>query len=319
VTVCIAAICNWNYGTLAQPSLGTAAIVITDRMITAGDVQYEPPQTKQAHITPKVVIVIAGDYSVHSQALKKTAVHFETKPDASPEDVAIFYGRAIQTIKLKEAEDLYLAPLGLNSDSFLAQQDEMSSHFVAGLTDQMQGHRGAEVDALVVGSMPNNGKAAIYGVDAKGMITCHDDVGFASIGIGSWHAKSKLMQAGYASLLPFTPALSYAFAAKKSAEVAPGVGSNTDVLLVFRNEIIRLWPHIATKLNDLFVEYSSKVRNIEQAFLDELQGYISQPTAQDANDPPKGIPGGGAQANERVTPPAAETPQTDEAGQKETR
>jgi hypothetical protein len=118
VTVCIAALSQWNYGTRANPDPGHLVIVLTDRMITAGDVQYEPQQTKHAHITPNILLVIAGDYSTHSRAIKKITEHFQIIPSASPESVAIFYGRSIQELKLKEAEDLYLAPLGLNPIRF---------------------------------------------------------------------------------------------------------------------------------------------------------------------------------------------------------
>ena len=202
-------------------------------MITAGDVQYEPRQTKYARITPKILIVIAGDYSMHSQGIKKTMAHFRLSASATPEDVAIYYGRSIQALKLKEAEDFFLAPLGLNSDSFLAQQKDMAPHFVSLLTEQMQGYRGEEAEALVVGSC--NGLIDIYGVDTKGVIACYNDVGFAAIGSGAWHAKSRLMQAGYVNTTTFAGALSFTYAAKKASEISPGVGPNTDIMLVFRD------------------------------------------------------------------------------------
>ena len=126
MTVCIAGLFRWNYGTLTSQRPEAAALVITDRMITAGDVQYEPQQTKIGSITPLTILVISGDYSVHTQAVKSTAKHFNKNPNASPHDIATFYGREIQRIKLKEAEDLFLAPMGLNADTFLAQQKDMA-------------------------------------------------------------------------------------------------------------------------------------------------------------------------------------------------
>lgn len=295
----------------ADPSDGMAALVITDRMITAGDVQYEPPQTKHAHITPRVVLVIAGDYSSHSQAIKKAAAHFRALPNATPEEVATFYGRSIQALKLKEAEDLFLAPLGLNADSFLAQQKDMAPSFVSLVADQMQGYRGEELEALIVGSV--NGGIAIYGVDTKGMIACYDDVGFAAIGSGAWHAKSRLMQTGYVNTIPFSAALTFAYAAKKAAEVAPGVGLNTDILLVFRNGYEALRPDVANMIHDLYIEYTPKVHALGIEYINKVQEYISKPTLQTANEPPKGVPGGSAQTNEFITSPSAETPRPTDA------
>ena len=66
MTVCIAALFRWNYANLPTQQVAPAALILTDRMVTAGDVQYEPQQTKVAHITPKTLLVIAGDYSLHS-------------------------------------------------------------------------------------------------------------------------------------------------------------------------------------------------------------------------------------------------------------
>jgi hypothetical protein len=201
---------------------GPAAIAISDRMITAGDVQYEPQQLKVATVYPASLVMIAGDYSLHTQAMKEMYGHLIGVTDAKPRDIALIYGRAIQGIKRRQAEDLFLAPLGLNTDSFLAQQKDMSEHFVKSITAQLQGYRGDDVEAIIVGSDKNI--VQIYTVDSLGMVGCSDDVGFAAIGIGAWHAKSRLMQAGYVSRQLFANALAAAFAAKKSAETAPGVG-----------------------------------------------------------------------------------------------
>jgi 20S proteasome alpha/beta subunit len=314
MTVCIAAIFSWNYSTLSSPEPGPAAMIFSDRMITAGDVQYEPQQTKVAYITPKVLLVIAGDYSLHSQAIKKTAEHFRNDANASPESAAVFYGRAVQALKLKEAEDLYLAPLGLNSDSFLAQQKDMAPHFVSLLTDQMQSYRGEEVESLIVGSTGSG--IDIYGVDTKGMVACYNDVRFAAIGAGAWHAKSRLMQVGYVNTTSFAAALSFGFAAKKASELAPGIGANTDITLVFKGGHEHLRPDVASKVHELYLEYIPKVHALGAEYIDRVQEFISKPTLQVSNEPPKGVPGGNAQTNESASKPAAETPPGNEAGKK---
>jgi 20S proteasome alpha/beta subunit len=313
MTVCIAALFNWNYTTTpGGANLGPAALVVTDRMITAGDVQYEPAQTKMAHITYRVLLVIAGDYSIHSQAIKIAMEHFRNKQNATPESVAALYGRTLQALKLKEAEDLYLAPLGLNSDSFLAQQKDMAPHFVSQLTDQMQSYRGEETETLVIGGSAD--RVDIYGVDTKGIVACYNDVGFAAIGSGAWHARSRLMQAGYVNTTTFSAALSIVFAAKKVAELAPGVGSNTDIALVFTGGHQPLRIDVANKVHELYQEYMPKLNALGIEYINKVQEYISKPSAQAADEEPKGVPGGSAQTNENASQPAAETPRQNEAG-----
>ena len=309
VTVCIAAMFNWNYGTFEKPEFAKAALVVTDRMITAGDVQYEPQQKKIANITSKVLLMIAGDYSLHSQAVQRTMGQFGFKPNASPEEIAVFYGRAIQAIKLKEAEDYYLAPLGLNSDSFISQQKDMAPHFVTMLTDQMQSYRGEEVEALIVGS--SNNLIHVYGVDTRGVVSCHDDVGFAAIGSGGWHARSRLMQIGYVNSLAFANALGFAFAAKRISQVAPGVGLHTDITLVTRNGISPLLEKLDRHIHELYAEYWPKADALGREYISRIDQFLNRaPLAE--NEASKILPGEHARASEVAPRPTAEAPRQEE-------
>jgi hypothetical protein len=79
VTVCVATLFSWNYGTIEEPNYGVAAMTASDQMITANDIQYESRQQKVALINPTTLLLIAGDYSVHSEAL--IAVQNQIKGD----------------------------------------------------------------------------------------------------------------------------------------------------------------------------------------------------------------------------------------------
>jgi 20S proteasome alpha/beta subunit len=216
VTVCVASLFRWNYAHVGgQEQLGAAAIVAADRMITAGDVQYEPFQSKMAQINDRTLILVAGDYSIHSQAIKDLEKQVRKDNSILAESIAVVYGKAIQRLKRREAEDLYLAPLGLNTDTFLAQQKEMSESFVQMITNQLQAYHGENVEALIVGGSRDE-NSHIYLVDTRGMVSCCDDVGFAAIGSGAWHARSRLMQAGYTNSQRFAAALAMTYAAKKA-------------------------------------------------------------------------------------------------------
>ena len=140
--------------------------------------------------------------------------------------------------KRRHAEDIYLAPLGLNTDLLSAQQKEMSDSLVSALVTQMQEYRGEQIEALIVGT--ENGHATIYHVDTRGTATCADDVGFAAIGIGAWHARSQLMQTRYTNAALYYPALAAVYAAKKAADISPGVGTTTDIHIAFRDQTERL-------------------------------------------------------------------------------
>ena len=87
--------------------------------------------------------------------------------------------------RMKEAARLFLSPLNLDEKSVLAQQHTMEPSLVIELANQLQGHK-IEAEALVLGC---EGKQAhLYRVDRSGVVTCHDDIGFVSIGNGGVHA-----------------------------------------------------------------------------------------------------------------------------------
>jgi 20S proteasome alpha/beta subunit len=313
VTVCIAALMRWNYAVPgAAPNWGNAAIVLSDRMITVGDTQFEPSRQKVAQITDSIALVIAGDYSLHSEAVKRTINHFRARQSASPLDVSVYYGRVIQQLKLKEAEDIFLAPLGLNSDSFLAQQKDMAPHFVSHLTEQLQGYRAEEdVEALVTGG--HEARMHMYFIDGRGSVSCLDDLGFGAIGSGSWHARSRLMQVGYSADASFPAAIGLTFAAKRAAEIAPGVGASyTDIHLIFWDKIERLVPDVAAKVDELFKKFKPKADALGMEYIAELNDYIAS-TPRGADGLPK-IPGGSAQADGSVDTSATKAPSKDEGG-----
>jgi hypothetical protein len=66
----------------------------------------------------------------------------------------------------------------------------------------------------------------------NGVVSCADRVGFACVGAGAWHANSTLMAFGHTPNTSLSKAVFNLHVAKKRAEVAPGVGSETDTFVV---------------------------------------------------------------------------------------
>jgi len=272
VTVGVAAICTWNYARDGT-DLGNAIITLTDRMITFGDSEYEPAQQKFGQLTKSTVLLIAGEYSIHSQAIMETRRQLGSPSNATVYEVAQIYGHALQKIKLRMAENEILAPLGLNSDSFISQQSEMSPVLVDRLSMELQHHDAGAIEALIAGM--DDGSPSLYYLDSRGTAHCFNDIGFAAVGVGAWHARSRLMQGGYFNRMPYLRALAMTYAAKKAAEVAPGVGRTTDVHIVFKTGIETLTPAIQRKLDALFEEYQADVREVGNRTIDKLNSFVS--------------------------------------------
>jgi hypothetical protein len=296
MTVCVAALAAWNYAKPGDPDdWGLVAITASDRMVTFGDVQYEPAQMKLALMGKRALLLIAGDYSLHSEAIKTTQHQIKNRPDASPHDIALIYGRVLQGIKRRQAEDIFLAPLGLNTDLLNAQQNEMSDVVVDRLVTQMQKFEGEVVEALIVGMETNiYGKldATIYHIDTRGSVSCADDVGFAAIGSGAWHANSQLMQAGYSKRILYFNALASVFAAKKAADVSPGVGDNfTDINVVFRTGPEPLIEYQRVKLEELYTDFVSKRTKLALEAIKSLTDLVIATGEAKKNEGSQGQPG----------------------------
>ena len=296
MTVCIATLFKWNYAAPGvPPKLEFAALTASDRMITAADIQYEPQQQKIAFFDGTMILV-AGDIAIHSQAILDTQKQIKDRK-LHPYDIAQIYGRSIQAVNRKRAENEILGPLGLNTDTFLAPQKDFSESFVNLVTGQLQGHRPVDSEALVVGT--DGERAHIYSVDAYGNDTNLNAVGFGAIGIGAWHAKSRLMQAGHVSSRMLAPTLATIYAAKKNGEIAPGVGKHTDINIVLKDGVFPLWDRVAPELERLYGKYSDELTRISNAFVGELQTFIDKsPVNEEGKSPDgKGPPGKDAQAN----------------------
>jgi hypothetical protein len=105
-------------------------------MLTAGDIEFEPQQSKIQPITNSIVAMIAGDSAMQQEVLLSLGAEVIPRIKAEPKtwlsvrDVVDWYARSYSNAKLKRAENAILAPLGLNHDSFISRQHELDSDLV---------------------------------------------------------------------------------------------------------------------------------------------------------------------------------------------
>ncbi|MBM3290380.1 MAG: hypothetical protein FJY92_09535, partial [Candidatus Hydrogenedentes bacterium] len=229
MTVCIAAICG-NEGGLPASVIGAA-----DRMLTATDVEFEPLQTKIVTLTSSIALMMAGDAFSQAEIIQRVSEQVHARVQAAPKDwlsvkyVAELYSTEYNQLRTRRSEKKLLAPLGLDSTSFLTRQQELAGGLVDNLASELINYPHLGVSAIVTGvdiSGPH-----IYTIE-DGEVRCHDMVGFASIGVGYWHADSQCMLWGHTRNRPFQETLYLVYLAKKRAEIAPGVGEATDMFMI---------------------------------------------------------------------------------------
>ncbi len=184
------------------------------------------------------------------------------------EDVAALYAKYYSEAKLKRSEAAILSPLGLNRMTFIERQQQMAPSLVSQLAQQMINFEMPEVETIFAGVDPRG--THIY-VAQDGNKSCADVIGFASVGVGKWHANSQFMFAGHTrySLLPRTAFLT--FSAKRRAEVAPGVGVGTDMFMVTSlGGYTSIGPHV---LEALHKAYKSNQAGISKSSIEAEEGF----------------------------------------------
>lgn len=230
MTVAIAAMCK---------SDGWQAIVAAeDHMITAGDVEFEQPQPKIWKQGPYAIAMLYGDTAAQAQVSLATESEVMSEGITDIGEIASRYSDNLMAYVQRSAEAAVLNPLQLTTQKFLSESKAMHPDLVSRLTQQLQDHY------INSGMYRTLGGAIITGADTRGchlyrvehggMPTQLDGVGFVAAGSGQWHAESQFMFSRYTREWDLPEALSLVYAAKKRAEVAPGVGKlETDLVVIF--------------------------------------------------------------------------------------
>jgi hypothetical protein len=262
VTCCIATIAH--NGTI---------FAAADRMVTSGDIEYEPASTvpgwnpKIISISNSIFAMIADDIALQTEIIAKHLIPTtNAKITENPKEwlsvsyVVDSYVRAYQIVRRNAAESRILFPLGMTYKSF-ADQSKFSPEFIDKLSKR-----------LTEFSLPVSGATIIAGIDLDALqrpqphiwviyedhAMCLDRIGFAAIGSGARHAESYLMQVGHGRTAPLNEALISTYIAKKQSEVAPGVGRETDMCFVgpAPGTFDALNPHIMSKMQGIYNTYA---------------------------------------------------------------
>jgi hypothetical protein len=226
-------------------------------MLTAGDVEFEPAQSKTWELTSSIVVMMAGDASLQTEILQMVDREVKSRVQAEPEnwwavkDVAELYSRHYGEVRVKRSGRMLLSPLGLDHGTFITRQREMSEALVRQLATEMINFTLPDVETIFTG-IDSEG-AHIY-VAHGANVECMDNIGFAAIGIGRWHANSQFMFAQHNKSNPFPETLLLTYAAKKRAEVSPGIGEGTDMFTIGPQlgSYIKIFPHIVESLEKMY-------------------------------------------------------------------
>ena len=174
-----------------------------------------------------MIILIAGRVAVQTAIGQASFLEIASKGIDTVRDAAQVVANHHAEYRRHEGERIYLAPLGLTTDSLARGPHSLSDAAFSQLRYKLQTHD-IRASAIVTG-LDADGWPHIYTIGDPGLAHCEDMAGFAVIGSGQHHARSQFMTRGYGPDAPIWETLQLVYAAKRKAETAPGVGKGTDM------------------------------------------------------------------------------------------
>jgi hypothetical protein len=283
VTVCIAAICQ-----------DITIICASDRMLTSSDIEFEPQKSKLVRLTSSSICMIAGDSGVQDEILQRVNSDIAIKIQGHPEEwltiseIVDMYIQHYLEIKRETTERAILSPLNLTLDSFIARQKQMDYQIIRDLMEDLVNFEMPETEAIITG-LDDIGPH-IYAI-RNGELDCRDRIGFASIGVGRRHADSEFMFAGHYGSRLFSETLMLIYFAKKRAEVAPGVGTGTDLYFIGPKLGQAFSPaeseDIYSQLDTLYEKIRGEINNSKASANKALDEYFQSKIAPPLQNPPQ--------------------------------
>ena len=223
MTVCIAAICEDK----------RFVVVASDRMLTTSypPIKFDHTESKIFPVNSNCLALFAGEGLKAPELILKIRASLVTNP--SVKGVINTTKELYQSSRIEEAEEFLLRPRNIDKDDFYRRGINIYPPDLFNQIDrQFLGHDyGLE---LLIAGCDDSG-AHIYSVRNPGVSDCFDLLGFTAIGVGYLHAMQVFIAHSYKNSFNTVEALNIVFAAKKAAEVAPGVGHKTDVALISEN------------------------------------------------------------------------------------
>jgi hypothetical protein len=247
MTVCIAALCKDG----DEPR----AVVVADRMVTLGSfIEFEHAMPKMTETSPYAIAMIAGDTLVGTRLAQEAADELSAA-GPSINDIAEQLAAEYEGTRRNRMEEDLLTPRGLDLESFYNGHNALNPQVVAMVDNQMSQYN-LGVEVLLAGVDPSGGH--VYTVqNPGGAVRLHDIIGYAAIGSGTIHAVQSMIGFGHTANAGYHETVFRAYASKRRAQVAPGVGADTDMAVISGSSVHWLDEEELGRLEEIYVRYSA--------------------------------------------------------------
>jgi len=234
MTICIAAICEG----------GKDVVVAVDRMFTVGpplNVEFEPPVSKIDRIGPTCVALASGNSLYANEVISRGRLKLGPAPCAPVIQVASTVKEEYALFRDEKIEEtLVRASFGLDFESFRAKGGTLPAYLqpqpmIYGQMVVRADQFNLTLDLIIAGTDTSTGH--IFSVAHPGTLYNFDKLGYNAIGSGAVHAVIALSLGRQTPQSSLENTLFSVYSAKRSAEVAPGVGKETEMAVISSGEI----------------------------------------------------------------------------------
>ena len=225
MTVCIAALFQNRSG----------AVLASDQMVTARiPIGYEFEHQEITKIvpisdSPSVYVLAAGDVLLGTEILDKAKGQIERlQHTVSASEATELVRAAYQQVRLNKIIQTELEPRGLSLQDYYNGHQGLAPQVIQ-IVDEAMSQTDAGVEFIVAGL--DEGGYTLHTIENPGVASNHTPIGYCAIGSGAPHAMYSLIEASYTQSLERAVVEDLVRRAKTRSEVAPGVGSGTQLVI----------------------------------------------------------------------------------------
>lgn len=217
-------------------------------MVTWIGTQFEHPVPKIHIVCPTAQVLIAGDALAGEDIIRRARAQLAGAPVAvsnAADAVARSYGDE----RMARAEAQILRTRGLTLAQYYQMHQQLVPQITAGLDTALAGFDlGVE---LIVAGVDEAGGHLHTVLNPGAIQVCHDLIGYIAVGSGGIHALQSMIGFQHSPSHSLPQTVFQVLTSKQRAEVAPGVGRETDLIVIGRDGPRSLAPGSLERLDEL--------------------------------------------------------------------
>jgi 20S proteasome alpha/beta subunit len=218
--------------------------------------EFEHDVPKVTAISDKVVMLMAGDAVRGSRLVRELRRGIPAGP-STVEQIASVAALMYAQHRQQQLETELFIPRGITMQQYYGSMQQMLPQLVGAIDQYMVGFNyGAEF--LLAGVDDGGAHLFVLG-NPGGSASDLEMVGFHAIGSGFLHALQSMIGFAHTPHRTVHETVFAVYASKRRAEVAPGVGKETDLLIIQPNGMVHLAGPALAQLETLYQQTQQPV------------------------------------------------------------